>query len=248
MCARSAIRSVRQVTYDTTLLDFGMSTKTPLSIVVTKDIAVSGLATVPRAAGCCFVFAHGAGAGMNHPYIAAACDGLAARGVATVRYQFPYMENGSKRPDSPKLCHQTVRSAVAAAHELLPTLPLFAGGKSFGGRMTSQAQALAPLSHVRGLCFFGFPLHAPKQPTSIRAEHLSSIKIPMLFLQGTRDALAELSLIQGVVARLDAPVSLKVIDQADHSFHVPVRSGTTDTEVMHSMLDEVAAWANAVVG
>lgn len=185
---------------------------------------------------------------MNHPYIVAVCEGLAARGIATVRYQFPYMENGSGRPDPPKLCHKAVRSAVAAAHELLPTLPLFAGGKSFGGRMTSQAQSLAPLSHVRGLCFFGFPLHAPKQPKTIRADHLSSINVPMLFLQGTRDGLAELPLMQRVLARLNAPVTLKVIDHADHSFHVLVRSGTTDTEVMHTMLDEVAAWATTVVG
>jgi len=225
-----------------------MSTKTPFSIAVTKDTDVSALVTVPQRASSCFVFAHGAGAGMNHPYIVGVCEGLAERGIATVRYQLPYMEKGSGRPDPPKLCHKTVQSAVAAAHELLPTLPLFAGGKSFGGRMTSQAQALAPLRHVRGLCFWGFPLHAPKQPTTTRADHLSSINVPMLFLQGTRDSLAELPLIQSVVARLGAPVTLKVIDHADHSFHVLVRSGTTDTEVMHSMLEEVAAWTAAVVG
>jgi uncharacterized protein len=224
-----------------------MTTLKRVSIAVTKDVSVSTLATIPRAARSCLVFAHGAGAGMNHPYIAAVCEGLAARGIATLRYQFPYMEKGSGRPDPPRLCHKTVQSAAAAAHKLLPQLPLFAGGKSFGGRMTSQAQALAPIPHVRGLCFFGFPLHAPKQPTTARADHLSSIKIPMIFLQGTRDALAQLPLMQGIVERLSAPVTLKVIDHADHSFHVLVRSGITDTQVMHSMLDEVTAWIDAVV-
>ena len=182
---------------------------------------------------------------MNHPYIVAVCDGLAARGIATMRYQFPYMEKGAKRPDPPKLCHQTVQAAVAAAHELMPTLALFAGGKSFGGRMTSQAQAIAPLPDVRGICFFGFPLHAPEKPTTTRADHLSSIKIPMLFLQGTRDALADLALIRGVVKHLSARVTLKVVEHADHSFHVLVRSGTTDGEVMRTMLDDVAAWVAA---
>jgi uncharacterized protein len=219
----------------------------PLSIAVPKETAVSAVITLPRAASCCLVFAHGAGAGMNHSYITAVCDGLATRGVATLRYQFPYMEKGSRRPDPPKLCQATVRAAVAAAYERLPTLPLFAGGKSFGGRMTSQAQALAPLPHVRGLCFFGFPLHAPKQPSTPRADHLSWITIPMLFLQGTRDALAELPLIQRVVERLPAPVTFKVIDHADHSFHVLVRSGSTDAQVMALMLDEVARWATSLV-
>jgi len=182
---------------------------------------------------------------MNHPYIVAVCDGLASRGIATLRYQFPYMEKGSRRPDPPKLCHQTVHAAVAAAHALMPTLALFAGGKSFGGRMTSQAQAIAPLPDVRGLCFFGFPLHAPKEPTTTRADHLSSIKIPMLFLQGTRDALADLALIRGVVKQLSARATLKVVEHADHSFHVLVRSGTTDDEVMRTLLDAVAAWVAA---
>jgi predicted alpha/beta-hydrolase family hydrolase len=219
----------------------------PLSIALPNETPVSAVITLPQAPSCCLVFAHGAGGGMNHSYIRAVCDGLATRGVATLRYQFPYMEKGSRRPDPPKLCHQTVQSAVAAAHEHLPTLPLFAGGKSFGGRMTSQAQALAPLPHVRGLCFFGFPLHTPKQASTTRADHLSSITIPMLLLQGTRDSLADLPLIQGVVERLPAPVTLKVIDHADHSFHVLVRSGSTDAEVMSSMLDEVTRWSGTVV-
>jgi uncharacterized protein len=219
----------------------------PLSIAVPKEAAVSAVITLPRAASCCLVFAHGAGAGMNHPFITDVCDGLAARGTATLRYQFPYMEKGSRRPDPPKVCHETVQSAVAAAHEHLPTLPLFAGGKSFGGRMTSQAQALAPLPHVRGLCFFGFPLHTAKQPSTTRADHLSSITIPMLFLQGTRDSLAELPLIQEVVERLPASVTLKVIDHADHSFHVLVRSGSTDAQVMALILDELARWTGNVL-
>jgi len=219
--------------------------KKALSITVKTDTAVSALATIPMFASGCLIFAPGAGAGMNHPYIVAVCDGLAARGIATMRYQFPYMEKGAKRPDPPKLCHQTVQAAVAAAHELMPTLALFAGGKSFGGRMTSQAQAIAPLPDVRGICFFGFPLHAPEKPTTTRADHLSSIKIPMLFLQGTRDALADLALIRGVVKHLSARVTLNVVEHADHSFHVLVRSGTTDGEVMRTMLDDVAAWVAA---
>jgi uncharacterized protein len=217
-----------------------------LAIAVTEGTTVSALATIPEAASACLVFSPGAGGGLNQPYIVAVCAGLAARGIATLRYQFPYMEKGARRPDPPQLCHQTVRAAVAAAHELLPNVPLFAGGKSFGGRMTSQAQALAPLPDVRGICFFGFPLHAPKQPSITRAEHLASIRIPMLFLQGTRDDLADLALIQDVVKRLGAAVTLDVIEHADHSFHVLVRSGTTDQAVMHAMLDDVAAWLSRV--
>jgi predicted alpha/beta-hydrolase family hydrolase len=210
-------------------------------------MAVSAIATIPKTASACLVFAHGAGAGMDHPYIVAVCEGLAARRMATLRYQFPYMEKRSRRPDAPPLCHKTVAAAVAAAHERLPSLPLFAGGKSFGARMTSQTQALAPLPNLHGLCFFGFPLHPPKQPATNRADHLSSIRIPMLFLQGTRDALAQLPLVQSVVARLSAPSTLKIIDHADHSFHVPARSGTTDDEVLGSMLDETVTWASTVL-
>jgi uncharacterized protein len=224
-----------------------MPTSTQLSIAVNEDTAVSALATVPRGASSCLVFAHGAGAGMNHPFIVAVCDGLAERSMATLRYQFPYMEKGSGRPDSPRLCRKTVQRAIATAHELLPKLPLFAGGKSFGGRMTSRAQALAPLAQVRGLCFFGFPLHAAGKPSTARADHLTSIDVPMLFLQGTRDALAELPLVQEVVKRLSGRATLEVIDHADHSFHVLVRSGTTDSGVMELMLDDVAAWAARVI-
>jgi predicted alpha/beta-hydrolase family hydrolase len=214
---------------------------------VTAGTTVSAFAMLPKGAGCCLVFAPGAGGGMNQPLIVSVCEGLAARGVATLRYQFPGVENGSRRPDPPQLCHTTIRSVVDAAHELMPSLPLFAGGKSFGGRMTSQAQAIAPLPQVRGLCFFGFPLHPPKRPAKSRAEHLSAIRIPMLFLQGTRDELADLTLMRGVVAGLDAPATLKVVEHADHSFHVLKRSGTTDGEVMRSMLDEVVTWTTAIV-
>jgi hypothetical protein len=223
-----------------------MTTRAALSIAVGSGIAVSAIATIPKSASACLVFAHGAGAGMDHPYIVAVCEGLAGRGMATLRYQFPYMEKGSKRPDAPPLCHKTVAAAVAAAHERLPSLPLFAGGKSFGARMTSQTQARAPLPHVHGLCFFGFPLHTPKQPATQRADHLSSIHVPMLFLQGTRDAMAQLPLMQSVVDRLTAPTMLRIIDHADHSFHVLVRSGTNDDEVLRCMLDETVTWATAV--
>jgi predicted alpha/beta-hydrolase family hydrolase len=224
-----------------------MTKLTPVSITVFEGTAVSGIATLPTGASSCLVLAHGAGAGMNHPFIAAVCEGLAVRRIATLRYQFPYMEQGSRRPDPPKVCHQTVRAAVAAAHGLMPKLPLFAGGKSFGGRMSSQAQAIAPLSQVRGLCFFGFPLHAPKQPATTRADHLSSISIPMLFLQGSRDALADLTLMRRVTDGLHVPVTLKVIDDADHSFHVLARSGSTDSAALSAMLDEVSTWTASIL-
>ncbi len=222
-----------------------MTTKL-LCLEVGAGTTVSGVATLPPSASACLALAPGAGAGLNHPYLVALCDGLAARGIATLRYQFPYLEHGSRRPDPPALCHLTVRAAVAAAQALIPSVPLFAGGKSFGGRMTSQAQASDPLPGVRGLCFFGFPLHAPKKPARTRAEHLAAIRIPLLFLQGTRDERADLTLLRGVVQQLTAPVTLSVIEHADHSFHVLVRSGTTDEAVMNSMLDEVAAWMRQV--
>jgi predicted alpha/beta-hydrolase family hydrolase len=218
----------------------------PLSIAVAGGTTVSGVATLPPSATACVALAPGAGAGMNHSYMVGICAGLAARGIATLRYQFPYMEQGSRRPDPPALCHQTVRAAVAAACELMPERPLFAGGKSFGGRMTSQTQALAPLPSVKGLCFFGFPLHPPKKPAISRAQHLAAIKVPMLFMQGTRDELADLALLRGVVTQLTAAVTLDVIDHADHSFHVLVRSGTTDDEVRDVMLDAVAAWIDTL--
>jgi len=185
---------------------------------------------------------------MAHPFMDAVADGLYSRRIATLRYQFPYVERHSRRPDPAPVCHQTVRAAVAAAHELMPKLPLFAGGKSFGGRMTSQTQALSPLPDVHGLCFFGFPLHPPKKPSVTRADHLSKVAIPMLFLQGTRDALADLALIQSVVQNLRAPATLTLADQADHSFHVPARSGRTDGQTLDDLLNAFADWTRAILG
>ena len=203
---------------------------------------VSGLLQLPRQATACYVVAHGAGAGMTHRFMSAVADGLYQRRVATLRYQFPYMEQGSKRLDRPALAHATVRAAVNAAAQLAPTLPLFAGGKSFGGRMTSQAQAEAPLPGVRGLIFLGFPLHPADKPSDERALHLSGIRIPMLFLQGTRDALANSGLLTATVARLGEIATLIPIDGADHSFHVPARSERTDTQVLADALDALVAW------
>ncbi len=219
----------------------------PITIPVDSGHIVSGLLAMPADAVACCVLAHGAGAGMTHPFMAAAADGLAVRRVATLRYQFPYMEQGSKRPDRPALAQATVHAAVAAAAGLAPGLPLFAGGKSFGGRMTSQAQAEAPLPGVRGLVFFGFPLHAAKKPSDVRAAHLSQVALPMLFLQGTRDALAELSLLEPVVDALMPHATLSLIPDGDHSFHVPARTGGSDAEVLGSMLDTVRFWIDAII-
>lgn len=219
----------------------------PITIAVGTGLQVSALlqsAPRPRA---CYVMAHGAGAGMHHRFMADVATGLAERGIATLRYQFPYMERGSKRPDPPKLAHATVRAAVAEAAKQLPAVPLFAGGKSFGGRMTSQAQALEPLPGVRGLAFLGFPLHPAKQPSRERAKHLSDVAVPMLFLQGTRDALAALEELEPVCRALGPRASLVLFDQADHSFHVPARSGGTDAAVMSEMLDALADWVGRTV-
>jgi len=211
------------------------------------ETSVSALLTTPPRAHACFVFAHGAGAGMTHAFMANAAAGLAERGIATLRYQFPYMEKGSKRPDPPAIAHATVRAAVAEASRAFPGLPLIAGGKSFGGRMTAQAQAKQALVGVRGLAFFGFPLHPAGKPSSDRAEHLAEISIPLLFLQGTNDKLAGLSLLKPVVENLGALATLHVVEGADHSFHVPARSGRTDREVMAELLDAFAVWIDAVV-
>jgi uncharacterized protein len=213
-----------------------------LSIGVGKDTSVSALLTKPARANACFVFAHGAGAGMTHSYMEAVAAGLAGRDVATLRYQFPYMEKKSKRPDPPAVAQATVRAAVETATRVLPDLPLIAGGKSFGGRMTSQAQAKQALAGVRGLAFFGFPLHAAGKPSVERAAHLADIQIPMLFLQGTRDKLAELDLLKPVVERLGTRATLRVIEGADHSFHVLARSGRKDDDVMQEVLDAFVAW------
>jgi predicted alpha/beta-hydrolase family hydrolase len=208
---------------------------------------VSGLLTRPQQPRACYVFAHGAGAGMTHSFMEKVAAGLSERGLATLRYQFPYMEKGSKRPDAPAVAHAAVRAAVAEAARCCEGLPLIAGGKSFGGRMTSQAQALLPLAGVRGLAFFGFPLHPAGKPSSERAKHLADVSIPMLFLQGTRDNLAELSLLEPVVKTLGALAALHLVKDADHSFHVPARSGRNDGEVMNEILDAFAAWADAIV-
>ena len=216
-------------------------------IEVGAQIAVSALLDLPKQVRACFVFAHGAGAGMTHVFMESVAQGLAARGIATLRYQFPYMEKGSKRPDPPALAQATVRAAVAEAIRRCPGLPLIAGGKSFGARMTSQAQAKAPLSGVRALAFFGFPLHPAGKPSVERADHLDEIRIPMLFLQGTRDKLAELNLLEPVVARLGMQATLHLVDQADHAFHVPARSGRDDRAVMVEMLDLFANWAEPLI-
>jgi uncharacterized protein len=218
----------------------------PITIAVDDTRRVSGLLQAPPEARVCYVLAHGAGAGMAHPFMAAVAEGLAGRGIATLRYQFPYMERGSKRPDAPKLAHATVRSAVAEASRLLPELALVAGGKSFGGRMTSQAQAESPLSGVRGLVFLGFPLHPAGQPSDERGKHLLDVQIPMLFIQGTRDELANLQLLRPLVEQLGARATLKLGEGADHSFHVPARTGRKDSDVRTEMLDALAEWIEKV--
>ncbi len=225
-----------------------MTAPKPKAVTIAVDDArrVSGLLLMPPRARVAYVFAHGAGAGMAHPFMAAVADELAARGIASLRYQFPYMEQGGKRPDPPKLAQAAVRAAVREATRLMPSLALFAGGKSFGGRMTSQAQAGSPLPGVRGLVFFGFPLHPAGKPSDERAEHLADVRIPMLFLQGTRDTLAEVKLLKPVVKRLGARATLELFEDADHSFHVPARSGRKDADVRRAMLDAFAAWTSAV--
>lgn len=218
-------------------------TAEPVTIRIDDDQSVSGLLLAPAKAMTGFVFAHGAGAGMKHAFMAAFAEGLAERGVATLRYQFSYMENGSKRPDSPKVAHPAVRAATAEMLRRFPQLPLIAGGKSFGARMTSQAQALDPLLGVRGLAFVGFPLHPAGKPAVDRADHLKQVALPMLFLQGTRDELADLDLLQPVVKALGSHAALALFEDADHSFHVRVRSGKTDAQVMSAMLDTFVGWA-----
>jgi predicted alpha/beta-hydrolase family hydrolase len=208
--------------------------------------AVSALLTRPAQPRACFVFAHGAGAGMTHAFMTAVVSGLAERNVATLRYQFPYMEKASKRPDPPGIAHAAVRAAVATAAQHCPGLPLIAGGKSFGARMTSQAQAKTPLANVVGLAFFGFPLHPAGKPSIDRADHLADVKIPMLFLQGAADKLAEPDLLKPVVKKLGSRATQHFLEAADHSFHVPVRSGRKDTEVMTEALDAFAAWIAAM--
>jgi len=219
----------------------------PVHIQVDETQRVSALWQASPDAHACYVMAHGAGAGMTHPFLAAMATGLAERGIATLRYQFLYMEKGSKRPDTPKVAQAMVRAAVTEASRLLPGLPLLAGGKSFGGRMSSQAQAVEPLPGVKGLIFLGFPLHPPGQPSEERAKHLFDVRIPMLFLQGTRDDFAKLELITPLCDRLKDTSTLKLFQDADHSFHVPARSGRKDSDVRTELLDVIADWVKKLV-
>lgn len=225
-----------------------MNVVSPLQLQITVGNAgpVSALLIHPADARACFVFAHGAGSGMTHAAMETVAHGLAERGVATLRYQFPYMEKGSKRPDPPAVAHAAVRAAVAEAASRCAGLRLFAGGRSFGGRMTSQAQAAAPLDGVEGLVFFGFPLHPAGKPSIDRAKHLADIRIPVLFLQGTNDKLAELALLEPVVKRLGPSALLHLVRDADHSFHVPKRSGRNDREVLSEILDAFVGWTDAI--
>lgn len=219
----------------------------PVTIEVASGSSVSGLLLKPASPRALYVFAHGAGAGMTHPSMTAIANGLAKRGIATLRYQFLYMEKKSKRPDPPKLAQAAVRAAVAEAHRLAPKLPLFAGGKSFGGRMTSGAQSASPLDDVLGLIFLGFPLHPAGAPAQERAQHLADVHIPMLFLQGTRDALAELDQLQPVIKSLGKRATLKLFDPADHSFHVPAKGGRKNAEVLDEILDAFSEWVDKVI-
>jgi predicted alpha/beta-hydrolase family hydrolase len=224
------------------------SSPEPVTISIDDTVRVSGLLQSPPRARACYVLAHGAGAGMAHPFLSAVAGELGERGIATLRYQFPYMEQGGRRPDPPKLAHATVRAAVAEALRLLPALPLVAGGKSFGGRMTSQAQAALPLPGVRGLAFLGFPLHPAGRPSQDRAKHLFDVRIPMLFLQGTRDGLAALDQLEPLCEALGGRATLELLQDADHSFHVSARTGRKDSQLRSAMLDALAAWIDAVVG
>src|SRR4029077_14851744 len=219
----------------------------PITIDVDARARVSALLLAPPRATACFVFAHGAGAGMAHPFMSAIAEGLAARGIASLRYQFPYMERRSKRVDPPKIAHAAVRAAVTQARRQLPDLPLVAGGKSFGARMTSQAQGAAALDGVVRLAFLGFPLHPPGRPSRERGEHLADVKIPMLFLQGTRDEFAALNELEPVVKALGARATLTLFADADHSFHVPARTGRKDADVRAEVLDAMADWIARVI-
>jgi uncharacterized protein len=219
----------------------------PHSLQVDDKHRVSALTITPASARAGFVFAHGAGAGMTHPFMEAIATGLGAMGIATLRFQFPYMESRSRRPDPPALCHATVRAAVAAAAEVWDGLPLIAGGRSFGGRMSSQAQANTPLPGVRGLAFLGFPLHPAKQPAAERGQHLLEVKVPLLFLQGTRDELADLDLLRNLVQKLGPRATLKLTENANHSFQVPARTGRTRAQIMDELLGALREWIEAII-
>lgn len=224
-------------------MDVGVAHR--IQVRIDARSSVSGLLLQPADPSACLALAHSAGAGMEHPFMEAVAMGLASRGIATLRYQFPYMERGMKRTDPSAICHATVKAAVLEAARRHPRLPLFAGGKSFGGRMTSQIQSTEPLQSVHGLIFFGFPLHPAGKPATARGAHLSDVLVPMLFLQGERDKLAEAALLEQIVAPLSPRARVAMIADADHSFHVPARSGKTDEDVMHSMLDITRTWIEA---
>lgn len=213
-----------------------------LTITLPSGATTSGLLQAPTKAEAAYVFAHGAGAAMDHGFMTAIAQGLAERGIATLRFNFPFMEQGSKRTDPPAVAQAAIRAAVAEAVRQWPGLPLFAGGKSYGGRMTTQAQAAEALPGVRGIVLVGFPLHPAGKPSTDRAAHLAGVKLPMLFLQGTRDALAEMDLMRETTASLGTRASLHVVEGADHAFHVLVRSGRNDGQVREELLDTMSAW------
>jgi len=217
-----------------------------IKIPVDGTDRVTALWQTAARAKACFILAHGAGAGMRHPLLESFATQLATLRIASLRYQFLYMERGSKRPDPPKLCHTVVRAACAEAARRT-SVPLIAGGRSFGGRMTSQAQAESPLPGVRGLAFLAFPLHPAKRPANERAQHLFDVRIPMLFLQGTRDELAEMQLLAPLLAKLGSGTSSKLIEAADHSFHVPARSGRNDASVLAELVATVSDWVDSLL-
>jgi hypothetical protein len=219
-----------------------------LSLPLPDGSSVSALLDLPATPQACYVFAHGAGAGMQHPFMQAIASGLAERGMAVLRFQFPFIERGARRPDPPALAQGAVRAAVAEAARRLPDVPLFAGGKSFGGRMSSQAQATQALPQVRGLVFVGFPLHPAGKPGSDRGDHLREVQLPMLFLQGTRDALADLALMKQVAEALGDRATLHIVDGADHSFHVLARTARSDAQVREELVAAIVRWTGALAG
>jgi uncharacterized protein len=232
--------------YSSNKMSSRTSTAEKLRFAVPGSGDVSALLLRPAAARWILALAHGAGAGMSHPFMSALAEELARVDVATLRYQFPYMEARKGRPDSPAVATASVAAAVRTAANSAPDLPLLAGGKSFGGRMTSTAAAELALDSVRGIVFFGFPLHAPKRPAATRGDHLTKVKQPMLFLQGTRDDLADLSLLRPICDALGKRATLHVMEGADHSFHVPKKSGKTDFEVLRELATITADWAASI--
>jgi len=224
-----------------------MAASRELRIDLPDGDEISALFDRPATPHSLLVLAHGAGAGMTHPFLEALSGELNSAGIATLRYQFPYMEKRRKIPDKPVVLTATVRAAVDKAKEMAPTLPLFAGGKSMGGRMTSTAASEHPLEGVSGLVFFGFPLHPPNRPGTKRADHLSRVTVPMLFLQGTRDAFADLQLLRPICTQLGSRATLEVVDGADHSFHVLKASGKNDAEVLRGLAGCVASWTSEVL-